>query len=245
MAKSILVVDDDPDIRELIATQLMALGYEVRTAQDGVEGLDLCHAEKPDLMVVDVMMPGLDGFQFVDFVTKNPYTADIPCVFLTAKDQLPDKVKGLQMGAYDYMTKPFSMGELVARIEGILARHAEQATHMGEDTLVAGKLDDMQLADIIQTVEQTDLTGALRMTHAQATAEIWFHKGRIVAAQAGSVEGEDALYEALKWSKGNFRFEKCQPPATQGLGESNLALILRAYQRLDEDADRTRSNPPS
>ncbi|MFQ6130587.1 MAG: response regulator [Armatimonadota bacterium] len=245
MAKRILVIDDDPDIRELIATQLGSLGYEVRTAHDGVEGLDACHAQKPDLMIVDVMMPGLDGFQFVDFVTKNPYTVDIPCVFLTAKDQLPDKVKGLQMGAYDYMTKPFSMGELVARIEGILARHAQQAARVADDTLVAGRLDDMHLSDIVQTVEQTDLTGVLRMTHARAAVEIWFNEGRIVAAKADGAEGEDALYEALKWRKGEFRFEKCEPPTTEGLGENNLALMMRAYQRLDEDADKAGSDDPS
>ncbi len=116
--KKILIVDDEEKIRELIRINLEIVGYECYEASDGNKALEAIESFKPDLVLLDVMLPGLSGFEIVDdFVKKN-----IPIIFLTAKDSTIDKVKGLKLGADDYITKPFNNIELIARIETVLRR---------------------------------------------------------------------------------------------------------------------------
>lgn len=240
MGRRLLVVDDDADIRELLSTQLSAIGYEVTTAADGVEALDLANRDRPDLMIVDVMMPGLDGFQLVQTILDQPFTSDIPCVFLTAKDEVPDRVKGLRLGAYDYVTKPFSMNELVARIEGIMARKDLGVSALSHDAVVAGKLGEVTLPGVVQTVEDSRLSGVLHLSWGGLEGEIAFNEGRMVGAKVGEQKGEEALVEALRQPGGTFNFERCEAPEGKPMGESNIAVFIRAMKRIDEaNADAT------
>lgn len=236
MGHTILVVDDDADIRELLVTQLTALGYEPITAQDGVEALDVATANRPDLMIVDVMMPGLNGFQLVETISAQRYTDEIPCVFLTARDGVPDRVKGLRLGAWDYITKPFSMSELVARIEGILARRKLGEQSLGEDSVVAGRVEDVSLPGVIQTISDSRLSGLLTVNSADSSADIWFSDGNIVSVEVGESSGEDALARALSWKAGTFDFERKEPPSTEALATSNIELLIKAMRRVDEAA---------
>ena len=116
----ILVVDDEPNIVELLSTSLRFAGFEVRTAQDGAEALDVARSFGPDLLVLDVMMPGLDGFDVLRSLRSSG--SRTPVVFLTARDAPKDRVSGLTLGGDDYVTKPFSLEELVARIRAVLRR---------------------------------------------------------------------------------------------------------------------------
>ena len=236
MGHRILVVDDDADIRELLVTQLTALGYEPITAQDGVEALEVATSQQPDLMIVDVMMPGLDGFQLVETVSAQRYTKAIPCVFLTARDGVPDRVKGLRLGAWDYITKPFSMSELVARIEGILARSRLGDAFLDEDSAVVGRIDEVSLPGVVQTIADSRLSGVLTVESADSSADIWFSTGSIVAVEAGDATGEDALAQALSWESGTFKFERKEPPTTEPLAASNIELLIKAMKRVDEAA---------
>ena len=115
----LLVVDDEFNILELLATSLRFAGFEVVTAGNGREALEKAHAENPDLIVLDVMMPGMDGFEVTRRLRENGTTT--PVLFLTAKDATEDKVTGLGVGD-DYVTKPFSLDEVIARIHAILRR---------------------------------------------------------------------------------------------------------------------------
>jgi two-component system OmpR family response regulator len=116
----LLVVDDEPNIVDLLATSLRFAGFEVATARNGSEALRLAPEFRPDLLVLDVMMPGIDGFSVVRRLRQEGMTA--PVVFLTAKDSTEDKVTGLTLGGDDYVTKPFSLEEVVARIRAVLRR---------------------------------------------------------------------------------------------------------------------------
>jgi two-component system OmpR family response regulator len=118
----VLVVDDEPNIRELLSTSLRFAGFDVLTAADGHEALRSAAAYRPDLLVLDIMMPGIDGFE----VTRR-LRADgerTPILFLTAKDATEDKIAGLTLGADDYVTKPFSLEEVIARVRAVLRRAA-------------------------------------------------------------------------------------------------------------------------
>jgi two-component system OmpR family response regulator len=121
----LLVVDDEPNIVDLLATSLRFAGFEVATAKNGSEALRVAETFRPDLLVLDVMMPGLDGFTVVRRLRQDGINA--PVVFLTAKDATEDKVTGLTLGGDDYVTKPFSLEEVVARIRAVLRRFAETA----------------------------------------------------------------------------------------------------------------------
>ncbi|WP_242611186.1 response regulator transcription factor [Blastococcus saxobsidens] len=118
----LLVVDDEPNIRELLSASLRYAGFEVATAADGQQALSMAASFRPDLLVLDVMMPGLDGFAVVRRLRESG--RHTPVLFLTARDAAEDKVSGLTLGGDDYVTKPFSLDEVVARIRAVLRRTA-------------------------------------------------------------------------------------------------------------------------
>ena len=119
MKTKIMVVDDDPNIRELVRLYLEKEGFEVTCAERGDEAVKLFRASPPNLMLLDVMLPGMDGWQVCREVRK---ISNIPIIMLTAKDKTFDKVLGLELGADDYIVKPFDMKELVARIKAVIRR---------------------------------------------------------------------------------------------------------------------------
>lgn len=116
----LLVVDDEPNIRELLSASLRYAGFEVATAADGQQALAMAASFRPDLLVLDVMMPGLDGFGVVRRLRESG--RHTPVLFLTARDGAEDKVSGLTLGGDDYVTKPFSLDEVLARIRAVLRR---------------------------------------------------------------------------------------------------------------------------
>lgn len=120
MAQNVLVIDDDPDIREIVRVNLEGAGYRVRLAADGQEGLDAIQAERPDAIVLDVLMPTLDGWEVLDRLVRDPETAGMPIVMLTCKGDDQDILRGLDHGAVDYLTKPFYPENLVASVKILL-----------------------------------------------------------------------------------------------------------------------------
>ena len=125
MAETILVVDDDPDIARFVEVNLRSAGYDVAVAGDGEEALEKAAELRPDLVLLDVMMPRIDGFEVAQRLRKNPQTANTSIIMLTAKALSADKVTGLQSGADDYIIKPFDPIELLARVKGTLRRAKE------------------------------------------------------------------------------------------------------------------------
>ena len=116
----ILVIEDDPSVRTLLSKSLAARGYQVEVAKDGIEGLTTLESFRPDLLIVDIMMPRLDGMTFVKAVKGNDETGPIPVIFLTAKNDPKSMIDGINVGAKFYVTKPFQIDELVGKIEKAL-----------------------------------------------------------------------------------------------------------------------------
>lgn len=128
--KSILIVDDDRDILEMVKLALELEGCDVVTAADGETGLALMEKYIPNLVILDVMMPGLDGFQVLDIIRQR---SDVPVIMLTARCEIPVMGKALILGADDYVRKPFSMRELLARIQAKLRRSDTQTKQVKQD----------------------------------------------------------------------------------------------------------------
>lgn len=126
MKEKILIVEDDKDIVKMLEYNLKKEGFKVFAACDGEDALDLAVRQSPDLILLDLMLPGMDGLEVCKALKKETKTSRIPVIMLTAKGQESDKVVGLELGADDYITKPFSLRELIARIKAVLRRVAEK-----------------------------------------------------------------------------------------------------------------------
>ena len=137
MAKSILIVEDDNNIADLLRLYLEKEGYQATIAADGTQGIDLYRKLRPDLVLLDVMMPGVDGWGVLRALRQDSQT---PVIMLTAKGETIDKVSGLKQGADDYITKPFEMKEVLARIEAVLRRAAGDGDKEKPRRLVFDKL---------------------------------------------------------------------------------------------------------
>lgn len=159
----ILVIDDQENIIEFIKLGLKYEGFLVESAADGLQGLDAAQRIDPDLIILDVMLPGMDGLEVCRRLRANPITQDTPILMLTAKDDVRDRIAGLDTGADDYLTKPFSFEELVARIRAILRRQSrnrneEMETTHGQ-TLQFGDLQlNTSTREVLRGQRQIELT---------------------------------------------------------------------------------------
>ncbi len=132
MSKKLVVIEDDQDITRLVTHYLTKEGYAVKSSQDGIRGLQLIKQEKPDLVILDLMLPEMDGLEVCKRLRADPKTSALPIIVLTAKGEESDKIVGLELGADDYVTKPFSPKELVARVKALFRRserQVEESTH--------------------------------------------------------------------------------------------------------------------
>jgi DNA-binding response OmpR family regulator len=164
MAKKILVVDDKPELRTLLKSYLAQEGFEVSLASDGQQALYVARREKPDLILLDLMMPEMGGYDFMRIYSRE---SDTPVIILTAKLEENDKVLGLELGADDYVTKPFSPRELTARVRAVLRRVEKQAAlpdllRAGEITLDrAGRSTSVAGQSVDLTPSEFDLLATL------------------------------------------------------------------------------------
>ena len=139
MSHRILVVDDEPDITALVAYHLAKAGYRVSTAANGPDALKSAREERPDIVILDVMLPGASGYDVLAELRRREETRDVGVILLTARREEPDRIRGLSLGADDYLTKPFSPAELALRVSALLRRLAAPAVASGS-TLAAGPI---------------------------------------------------------------------------------------------------------
>ncbi len=179
MAK-ILVVDDEPDALELVSFNLKSAGYEVVTADNGSEALKKARQHVPDLILLDVMLPEVDGLEVCKLLRRDPATAPIPIIMLTAKAGEIDRVLGLELGAEDYVTKPFSPRELVLRVKNLLKRR-----NVSEE-----KPDQYSVGDLFIDIPRHLVTVARKRVDLTATE---FKLLIILASRRGRVQSREQL----------------------------------------------------
>jgi two-component system response regulator MprA len=151
----LLVIDDEQSIVDFIRLGMRYEGFRVEDAGDGVAGFDLAQKLRPDLVILDVMLPGMDGLEVCRRLRENEATADIPILMLTAKDEVRDRVTGLESGADDYLTKPFSFEELLARVRALLRRQQRIVAAGGPGGRVL-KVADLTLDESAREVRRGD-----------------------------------------------------------------------------------------
>ncbi|HEX5395841.1 MAG TPA: response regulator transcription factor [Candidatus Limnocylindria bacterium] len=190
----ILIVDDEPKIVRLVADYLEAAGFGVSTAGDGDEALMRARTERPDLVILDLGLPGLDGLDVTRSIRRN---GDLPIIMLTARDDETDKLIGLELGADDYVTKPFSPRELVARVRAVLRRHAGSAE---TEVLHAGELEldvpRMRLARAGTPVELTATEFALLAAMARQPGRVFTRSQLLDAIHGVAFESYERAIDA-------------------------------------------------
>ena len=191
MSATILVVDDHANTRMLIKEYLTEQGYHVTTAADGAQALAAAAAEKPDLILLDVMMPNLNGFEFIRVYRK---AHQIPIILLTAKVEERDKVQGLDLGADDYITKPFGMQELLARVRAVLRRGGAAAGE-GEEIYQVGDLRLNRTTHLVSEGQRViDLTPSefeLLATLIEAPGRVFSREMLLEQLLGNSYDGEE------------------------------------------------------
>ena len=181
MKPKILVVDDEPDAVELIEFNLKQAGYDVVSAADGAEALKKARSAQPSLVILDIMLPEIDGFEVCKLLRRDPVTVNIPILMLTAKAAEIDRVLGLELGGDDYVTKPFSPRELILRVKKILERGKPAAKT---------KKDIVQSGELVIDVPRHQVSWRGKAIELTATEFKLLH---ILAERSGRVQSRDQL----------------------------------------------------
>ena len=174
--KRILVVDDEPDIVALVAYHLAKAGFRVSTATNGLDAVEQARNEQPSLIVLDLMLPGMSGFEVLEEIRREQSTGDIAVLMLTARKDEPDRVRGFSLGADDYLTKPFSPAELVLRVKAILRRTGAAA---GRDEVL--RIGDISINRSAHAVTVSNEAVALTPTEYKLLILLAERRGRVQA----------------------------------------------------------------
>ena len=186
MAEKILVVEDELSLQETLAYNLKRQGYEVETTGNGLEALDIARRDRPDLILLDIMLPGMDGFEVCRVLRQEMTT---PILMLTARDDEIDRVVGLEVGADDYLTKPFSMRELMARVKALLRRVRLIREEIGVSNAALIESETMVFDDLIinlsrREVTLKDVALSLKPQEYELMLYLAQHRGRALSREA-------------------------------------------------------------
>ncbi len=171
----ILVVEDDPDILQLLTYALQSAGFKTISSQDGYEALNTARAHHPDLVVLDLMLPGLDGFEVCKELKRNSETRSIPIIMLTARGEEIDRIVGLELGADDYIVKPFSPREFLLRVRAILRRSAPETAIESSYWQREGLRIDLEAHKVTVDGQEISLTA----TEFKLLAELIRNRGKV------------------------------------------------------------------
>lgn len=249
MAKQqLLLVDADPASVRVLEVSLKKAGFSVTTAADGQDALSKLELSAPDLILTDTRLPRVDGYELVRRIKDIPALAGVPVVFLTSQKSVEDKIRGLELGVEDYLTKPIFVRELIARVHLLLTRrtHQRMSTVLpgSRRTTLSGDLADMGVVDLLQTLEMGRKSGVVKLHDKQIEAKIYFRDGKVVDAEHGKLKGEEAIYRCLIWTGGTFEVEFEPIDRPELILTSTQGLLMEGMRRLDEWGRLCEQLPP-
>ncbi len=235
----VLMVDDELDNRVMMRYFLESWGYEVELAANGEEALQRVAAKRPALVLLDLEMPVMDGFETCHRLKMDPKTEHIPVIMFTGLESTSDKVKGIRRGADDYVVKTVDPEEIQARIEMILRRtrryEAPQAPEKeAADAVLSGSLEEKSFPEAFQLAMAYGQSGTLFLTNGGKDGRVYLNDGVVVHAEAPGRSGEDAFYDLALWNKGNFNYIVGEVSPEQSIRKSGTSLLMEATRRMDE-----------
>jgi DNA-binding response OmpR family regulator len=242
-ALSLVVVDDDDRYRELAAEPFRKRGDRVRTTADGLEALAMCMKEPPDIILTDVQMPRLDGWQFLRLIRSRPSLAAVPVIFLTSLDSEPARLLGYQLGVDGYIPKPYTPDELLVRVHQILRRAKRTDTPLMLATQLRGELEHVALSSLLSFLEVEKKTGTL-LVMGNELARFFLHDGRLLRVELEAATTRltsfQVLARALDWTSGQFEFTATQAEssAESEFGTSSLTSLLLEHARRSDERNK-------
>ncbi|MEM7249762.1 MAG: response regulator [Acidobacteriota bacterium] len=237
MSVKILTMDDEDDIRLLVGSVLEGRGWQVVQAASAEEGLQLVESELPDLIISDVNMGAMNGFEFLEKLREHPELGATPVVFLTSMAAHEDLLRGLRLGCDDYLTKPFNVDELEERVAAAVRRLELMRTTMGASAASAvsqfeGDLDELSCGATLTMLSFQNRTGLLDVASTQGSGRLWVRDGRVVAAEArendDTARGLAAVHRILAWSEGHLSFKIDEVGQADEVGKTTLQLLMGA-----------------
>ncbi|MEM7356818.1 MAG: response regulator [Acidobacteriota bacterium] len=228
----ILVIDDAADIRLFVSAVLEGAGHEVLAAADPMKGISLLTIADVDALVLDVMMPRFTGFELLEILRRDARNRMLPVLLLSSLSETKERVKGMRLGATDFLPKPFDPDELVVRIERMVSHHPVSAGGL------VGDLDETGLIRVLQGLEQEERNGMMRLVSPDRHGWIELSGGRLVAARYGLLQGPEAMFQMILLQSSRFSFEpNLQTEAPSGEPDDALdisRLALKTAHMEDE-----------
>ena len=235
MKGKVLIVDDDPKIGRLLKFKLSKADYEAEYFSSGTEALKRIPELKPHLVISDIEMPNMNGYQFCEQLRQDSRTAYIPFIFLSGRTDATDQIEGLRLGADDYVCKPVKIDFLLERMAKVLDR-AAKAKSFKSLADFSGNLSQMNLNDVMQIVESNHKTGELEFStgEGRTIGRILFRKGNLVKAQFGALESAEAFYGLMDEDDGFFEFFARDVAEPEQITITNMAALLQGSRLIDE-----------
>jgi len=235
MKAKILIVDDDPVVKMSIEAGLSKSGYETVNVNDGQEALEKIDQIKPDIILSDIIMPRVDGYELHRRLRKNPDTANIPFIFLSVKSEPSDQLKGFRMGADDYLTKPFKLKELISRIERVKETAFKTSRYRSQADF-SGNIGQMEMSDVLSIVEMNCKSGELviRSARGKRIGSVFFKDGKLINALHHPLTGEEAFYELVGKKEVYYDFFGRNININEEITQNNMSALLKAKLLIDE-----------
>ncbi|NOY68620.1 MAG: response regulator [Deltaproteobacteria bacterium] len=235
MDHKVLIVEDESATIAFLDKILSRHGFKVTSASNGKEALKLIEADLPDIIISDVMMPEMGGFEFYRRLLQSSRTAVIPFIFLSAMDDPSEQLKGLRMGADEYLTKPLDAKNIIETMGRALEK-AGRLKNSESEVDFSGNLDQVGLNEIVQVLEINEKTGELTLSDkpGKPIGIIFFKNGNMFHASSGTLTGNEAFYELASLKSGMFRFIIKTPDLIENLSGQNMSLLFEAARLTDE-----------
>jgi CheY-like chemotaxis protein/Tfp pilus assembly protein PilZ len=231
----VVVVDDDARYRETAAEPFRRRGDAVQTARDGLEGLSLCLKDPPDVILSDVQMPRMDGWQLLRLVRARPSLASVPVVFLTSLSGESERLLGYQLGVDAYLPKPYNPEELLVRVHQIVRRSRNSSTSPAARATLRGEIEHVGLSSLFMFLEIERKSGVLLVVGADVF-RLFFGEGRLLRAEmeGAPASARSAAMQVLDTMSGQFEFAPQDVAGRDDLGVSVTTLLLEHARLTDE-----------
>lgn len=218
----------------VLEVSLRKAGYSVTTSGDVDGALELTELTEPDMILSDTRLPGKDGFALVAALKARPKWAEIPLMFLSSDPSVESRMRGLELGVEDYLTKPVYIREILTRVNLVMQRKEREGLSRTSKTRFSGALSDMGLVDLLQTIDVSRKSGTLHLTLHDKSGFVYFQDGRVLDAELGDLSAEAAIYRFLLWNEGEFELDFREVKREDKLGISTQGLLMEGMRRLDE-----------